>query len=140
MALDRMMNVLESKSMFIPNTSIDWDDYFEDMIGVTRPENTELEEVVLHFFGKTGNYIETKPIHGSQKHRRLADQTLEVSLNLLVNYELEHLILSYADSVKVLHPKWLAQKIKDRLKLAATNYNNELVPHAASDESNTAAK
>ena len=140
MALDRMMNMQESKSAFIPNTSIDWEEYFEDMIGVTRPENTDLEDVVLHFFGKTGNYIETKPIHGSQKHRRLANQTLEVSLNLLVNYELEHLILSYADSVKVLQPEWLAQKIKGRLELAATNYKNKMVPHAATDESNTAAK
>ena len=80
------------------------------------------ENIVLHFFGKTGKYMETKPIHGSQKSKWLNPQTLEISLRLMVNYELERFILSYADTIKVIQPITLANKIYERLLSSARNY------------------
>jgi hypothetical protein len=64
-------------------------DYFEDMIGVTKPVNVNPESITLHFYGKTGYYIESKPIHGSQKSKWITKNVLEVHLELMVNYEFE---------------------------------------------------
>lgn len=113
--LDRILNISETNDSYNSNTQIDWNEYFDDIIGVTKPEGSKPEKIILHFYGKTGHYISSKPIHGYQKHRWIDSGTLEVNLNLIVNYELERFILSYADSVKVIQPLSLAEKIKERI-------------------------
>lgn len=122
LAIDRIVNAVELKGKYEKNTEIDWSEYFEDMIGVTKPENGKIEKVVLHFIGRTGKYVETKPLHGSQKAKWIDKQTLEVSLQLIINYEFERLILSYGESVKVIMPKRLASIIKQRITLSINNY------------------
>jgi predicted DNA-binding transcriptional regulator YafY len=122
LAIDRITGIQEIKSQFHQNDSIDWQEYFEDIIGVTKPEKGVLENVVLHFFDKTGNYIETKPLHGSQRSNWIDDHILEVRLQVIINYELERLILSYAESVAVIQPQSLALSIKTRLHEALNRY------------------
>lgn len=116
--LDRILDISETNESYISNTQIDWNEYFDDIIGVTKPEKIKPEKISLHFYGKTGHYISSKPIHGYQKHRWIDPDILEVNLNLIVNYELERFILSYADSVKVIRPLSLAKKIKERITKA----------------------
>lgn len=115
LALDRIESIEDTSICYIENKEIDWTEYFEDIIGVTRPE-TEIEDVILHFSGKTGKYMESKPIHGSQKSKWLNEHTFEVRLKLYINYELERLIFSYADTVQVLSPERLRQTISNKLK------------------------
>ena len=78
--------------------------------------------IKLHYYGKTGKNMESKPIHGSQKSKWVDEKTLEVNLDLIINYELERLILSYADDVKVLQPKTLVNIIEKRLTEAGKLY------------------
>jgi predicted DNA-binding transcriptional regulator YafY len=120
--LDRIVDINEIRKEFVPNTSIDWNEYFDDIIGVTKPKNAVPEKITLHFFGKTGHYIESKPIHGYQKHQWLDTDTLEVRLELIINYELERFIISYADSVKVVQPQSLAERIKIRMQKGFEQY------------------
>jgi predicted DNA-binding transcriptional regulator YafY len=120
--LDRILTVEEIHEEYVSNTQIDWNEYFDDIIGVTKPENAQSEKITLHFYGKTGHYIESKPIHGYQKHRWLDNNTFEVDLELIINYEFERFILSYADSVKVIYPKSLIDKIKNRMKKGIEQY------------------
>lgn len=58
----------------------------------------------------------------SQKSKWINDDTLEVSLELMINYELESLILSYAGKVKALKPVKLVRSIRDTLKDAVGVY------------------
>jgi predicted DNA-binding transcriptional regulator YafY len=122
LAIDRIVNVAEIKGKHEKNTEIDWSEYFEDIIGVTKPEKGKTEKIVLHFYGKTGKYIESKPLHGSQKANWLDKAVLEVSVEVMINYELERMILSYGESVKVFAPKRLSEQIKQRLILSTNNY------------------
>jgi len=122
LAIDRIESVKELKSKYQKNDVIDWEEYFEDIIGVTKPLDKKVENVVLQFIGRTAKYIETKPIHGSQKPKWLDENTLEVRLEIIINYELERLILSYADSVIVKKPASLAKIVKERLIAASKNY------------------
>lgn len=121
LAIDRIVSVQEKKGKYQKNNKINWLEYFEDIIGVTKPAEAPIETVVLHFYGRTGKYMESKPLHGSQKSKWIDEQTLEVNLQLIVNYELERLILSYADTVKVIAPSSLSQLIRSRLKNALKN-------------------
>lgn len=122
LAIDRILEIEELSIPFIKNTEINWNEYFEDMIGVTKPEGQEIQVITLHFFGKTAHYIKTKPIHGSQKDKWIDSNTLEVRLEVIPNYELERLILSYADSVKVIGPKIFQMQILARLSLGVEQY------------------
>lgn len=125
--LDRIVSFKTSREKFIPNKVIDWDQYFDDIVGVTRPIDGILESVVLLFFGRTGYYIETNPLHRSQKPKWLDKDTFEVRLEVIINYELERLILSYADSVKVIHPESLTEVIANRLENGFLQYKKKQV-------------
>ncbi|MBK9641752.1 MAG: WYL domain-containing protein [Saprospiraceae bacterium] len=122
LAIDRIVSIDEINSSQYRQTIIDWQEYFEDIVGVTKPFDLKIESVLLYFKGKTGNYIETKPIHGSQKSKWLDKNTLEVKLQLIINYEFERLILSYAENVIVRQPVNLVNTIKTRLTEAINQY------------------
>jgi predicted DNA-binding transcriptional regulator YafY len=122
LAIDRIISMKETKGKYQNNNKIDWEVYFEDIIGVTKPLDAVPEKVVLLFKGRTGNYMETKPLHGSQKSKWIDDSNFEVTLDIIINYELERLILSYADSVAVIQPLRLKRIIKSRLEEALFNY------------------
>lgn len=121
-AIDRIEEVLAVAVPFIENEQLDWQDYFSDIIGVSKPIDSELQEVVLHFNQLTGRYMENKSIHETQKHKWLDANTFEVKIKVMLNYELERLILSYGESVKVVKPQILKQKIKERLLKAIAEY------------------
>lgn len=122
LAIDRIVSIKEVRGKYQKNNKIDWQEYFEDIIGVTKPIDSKIEKVVLQFSGRTGSYMESKPLHGSQKSKWLNDNLLEVKLDLLINYELERLILSYADNVQVIQPSSLVKAIEERLKKAYEMY------------------
>ena len=121
-AIDRIEAVSTSNIPFIENELIDWQDYFSDMIGVSKAENAVLETIVLHFNQLTGKYMENKSIHETQKHKWIDENTLEVKIKVMVNYELERLILSYGESVKVIAPTKFKENIILRIEKNRANY------------------
>jgi predicted DNA-binding transcriptional regulator YafY len=121
-AIDRLVEVQSISIPFIENEFIDWQEYFSDMIGVSKAEGAVLENVALHFNQLTGRYMENKSIHETQKHKWIDENTLEVKIKVMVNYELERLLLSYGESVTVLEPQHLREKIKKRLLNGLNNY------------------
>lgn len=114
-ALDRIVKFESSKVKYIKNKTIDFKEYFEDIIGVTRPENGKLTKIDLLFSNEEAPYVLTKPIHGSQKKKKHDENGLLVSIELIPNIELEKLILSFGGNVKVIAPKVFANRIKSRL-------------------------
>jgi predicted DNA-binding transcriptional regulator YafY len=122
LALDRIISIKELESNYNNNCPIVWADYFEDIIGVTKPIDAKIENVKLHFFGKAGKYIESKPLHGSQKSKWISKDLLEVNLELIINYEFERVVLSFCDSVKVINPKSFTDMIEERLQNALKLY------------------
>jgi predicted DNA-binding transcriptional regulator YafY len=115
LALDRMTGFKEISEPYVQNDQIDWPEYFEDMIGVSKPDGATVEKIEIHFYGKTGKYMASKPIHGSQKSKWLDENTLEIKLDIIINYEFERFLLSYADVFRILKPKRLANTIKQKL-------------------------
>ena len=92
------------------------------MVGVTTPDDSLLEEIELIFSKEQANYINTKPIHPSQKARLLDSQELHVRLKLIPNYELEMILLSFGEKVKVIQPISLKSRIMKRLEQATKQY------------------
>ena len=122
-AIDRIISLETMSVKFIFNNTINWQDYFSDMIGVSKPVDGQIEEIVLHFNQLTGKYMENKPLHETQKHKWLNPDTLEVKIKVIPNYELERLILSYGDSIKIIEPLNLKERIKNRIESNSKQYN-----------------
>ncbi|MBS1651878.1 MAG: WYL domain-containing protein [Bacteroidetes bacterium] len=104
------------------NKSINYQEYFEDVIGVTVPEKNKIISIQLLFTPTEAPYILTKPIHGSQKKKELNKKGLLISVDLIPNIEFEKLILSFGENVKVISPKSFSNKIKNRIEKMRGQY------------------
>ena len=98
---------------------IDFEEYFEDFLGLSRPNpEVKVEKIQLLFNIETAPYILSKPIHGSQKILSNDTNGLKIQLSLVPNYYLESLLLSYAENVQIIAPESLRKKIHKRHTLA----------------------
>lgn len=126
LALDRIVN-LTIKEEDSPVSDLSWtSNYFDDVIGVTV--NRGLEPIEITFISPHTNapYIETKPLHHSQKVIEKTDEGVIFSIHVQHNFELERDILAFGDRIKVISPKRLKDTIKQRLNHAIDLYNTEL--------------
>ena len=121
LALDRIESIEETALPYI-TTDIDWEDHFFDIIGVTKPLDGVIEEVHLLFAPEQASYINTKPLHASQKANFVESGELLVRINVIPNYELEMLLLAFGEKVKVVSPEALRHRIKQRVTSALENY------------------
>ncbi len=116
--LDRIVSIAPASDTYI-DSSIEWNEYFEDVIGVTLKDEPA-QKIVMRFSQKQYPYIKSKPIHGSMKI--VSDAEFTISIEVIPNYELEALICSFSTDVEVLSPKWLREKMAERYKELADRY------------------
>ncbi|WP_420583103.1 helix-turn-helix transcriptional regulator [Reichenbachiella sp.] len=109
---------------FIDNTTYDFEEYFDDIIGVTKFNNVDNQKVKLWFAPMQAQYIDTKPLHGTQKLYWQDDGSAHVTIEVIPNVELEHLILRFGESCKVLEPTSLEENIKTKISLSLSNYTS----------------
>lgn len=119
--LDRILNV---KLANVPyrESNINFDEYFEDILGVTKREGQKPEKILLKFPKSKYPYVATKPWHDSQKKVAEDETSVTIELDVVVNYELEQKILSRRDYVEILKPESLRKKIKSRIKTSMDIY------------------
>lgn len=123
LALDRIQGIEVAEDVrFIPNTDIDFDTYFNDVIGVTIPRQDVLKEhILLQISSKQFAYIKAKPLHQSQT---IVDEEKHIiSIDVRPNYELDYHILSLGDAVEVLEPVSYREHIKEKLMACLNKYN-----------------
>ena len=122
-ALDRIHKIKVARKITYHDSGVDWGDYFMDMIGVTNDRKGQVEEVVLHFFNNRGRYVETKPLHHSQKKATLLEKGIhEIKLKLIINQEFEAELLRFGKDVKVVRPADLAHKMRLIYEEVLTHY------------------
>jgi predicted DNA-binding transcriptional regulator YafY len=120
MPLDRIVQMEEINGKYKTN-STDWEDYFYDFVGVTKLDG-DIEEVQLRFSKNQAPYVRTKPLHPSQRIEKMDNGELKVRLQIIPNYELERLILSFGEDVEVLQPTNLRRTIAERINNTKSLY------------------
>lgn len=111
--VDRMRSVQHDESLtFVSNPKFDAATFFDDVIGVTKSLGEKSSKVVLHFDADQAPYVLTKPLHRSQKLLKVhKDGSAIVSVQVVLNLELEREILGFAEHVEVLSPRRLRHNI-----------------------------
>lgn len=127
MAIDRIVSFEPLALAYLANTIIDFSDYFEEVVGVTVPYGQTAQRVLLRIDRARYNYIESKPLHGSQTElAQLSNETsVVVRLQLIPNYEFKTLLFGFADSIEVLEPLSLRTEMAQRAR-AVLEKNREV--------------
>ncbi len=122
LAIDRITNIERCSEVYIANETIDFNEFFEDVVGVTvKPDNATVK-VILKVSLELLPYIESKPIHGSQKPTIKNENEGFIELHVQVNHELISTLFSYMDGIEIMEPEFLRNIFKDRAKAISQKY------------------
>ena len=122
LALDRIISIKETDKNIKPDTT-DWEDYFDEMIGVSKDNKIELIELILRFSKDRIKYVLTKPLHGvTQKNIKTDPEGRTISIKVIPNNELYQLLLSYGSDVEVLEPEDVKIKLKEHAEKMVDYY------------------
>lgn len=122
-ALDRIES-FEEIQMKYKEANVDFEEYFDDVIGVTVPAD-EPEDIIIKVAKKRYNYIKTKPLHMSQRVVEEGDDYAVISINVKVNNELEAQLLSFGSDVEVISPASFRARISEKIKEMNQKYMND---------------
>lgn len=112
-ALDRIIEFKESKMKFRKNDEVNFDEYFDDIIGVTVKRDASAEKLLINLSKEIWPYIESKPLHGSQKIKSRTEKEVLIELEVQINHELLALLFSYMDAIEIIEPKRLREMFKN---------------------------
>lgn len=136
-ALDRIDDVDPMPSVKYMESEEGLEERFYDIVGVTLPQDAQVEKILLWVSESQYPYIETKPLHGSQRIIRgvRAEQLHKyygfddghfVEISCIVNTELKQLIASFIDQVVVLTPTTLRNEMAERVEALLKRYNSRI--------------
>jgi predicted DNA-binding transcriptional regulator YafY len=117
--LDRIKSISQNSEKYIENTTLDFKEYFEDIVGVSFTPNEKPIKIKLKINNEVTPYILTKPLHGSQKKIESKADAAIIEIEVIPNIELRQLILSYGDGMEVISPK----SFRDQMKTVIDNMN-----------------
>ena len=125
-ALDRIHSVeLEKTYPFKECVDFDPEHFFDDTIGVTRLIGDKARRVVIRIDCDNAPYVESKPFHKSQKvEQRFRDGSIQISLKVVINMELERLILGFGGHMEVIAPPELRSRVAESVRIAASRYQD----------------
>ena len=124
LALDRIIAVRkDSGSKYHDNSFFQPEQYLGSMVGVTRELSSTPERVLLRIDANQAPYVITKPLHLSQQ---IVEQhtggAITVSLDVIINFELERLLLGYGSHIEVLAPDSLRESIAAQIRAMLSRY------------------
>lgn len=120
--LDRIISIQGTDEHYIENKNIDFEDYFDDVIGVTIPREGKPESITLKFSPERLQYVLSKPLHHSQKIKDKQMGIIEITV--IPNKELESLILSFGNQVEVISPPHYREQIYHQITDLITRYSS----------------
>ncbi len=113
--LDRIQNLELTNQPIRTQRSEHYRSYRQHAIGVTCQPDRQPERVVLRFSATEYQYIQSLPLHPSQREVGRDERGVEVELFVVINHELEREILAYGEEVEVVGPESLRSRLRERV-------------------------
>jgi predicted DNA-binding transcriptional regulator YafY len=109
-ALDRVIDIEAEEIEFIPSQLHHPEDYFRDIIGITRPKG-EKQDIVLTFTHAISPYIKAQPLHQSQEILEENDEQTTIKLKIIPNYEFYSILLGYGKKLRSASPAFVLEEM-----------------------------
>lgn len=110
-AFDRICNINISEDKFVMPEGLNVESYFSDSFGIMQHDNVQMETIRLKFIAEQGIYVETRPLHHSQKLIGKTDEYMVFELTLRPTFDFFQELMSYGSDLEVLSP----QSLRDRV-------------------------
>lgn len=123
LALDRILEINHLPDEKYVDLEIDGDEYYKEIIGVTV-SNSRAQRVQFWVDRQNAPYVITKPFHKTQRIIKRTNDGVIFNIFVQINFELERMILGFGDSIEVLKPKKLRDRMLKKLKISIANYSN----------------
>lgn len=125
LALDRILSVEPVDAPFRENPEFDSEHFFDDVIGVSKNLHNTPRRVKFWASAEQSKYIKTKPLHPSQKLKseNPEDGSCIFQIEVVINFEMYSVFMSYGPGVKVIYPHYAMCYMKNKLKEAAELYD-----------------
>lgn len=126
-AIDRIVRIEVANDIpWRENPDFDTKHYFDDIIGVTKSVGAKPYIVTFWVSQSICKYIETKPLHPSQKLiKENADGSCIYQIKVIINLEMFSVFLSYGNGIKILSPEKAVNYIQGILADSVKAYNEE---------------
>jgi predicted DNA-binding transcriptional regulator YafY len=126
-SFDRFTKVQETMTSFKPD-KVDRENYFAHTLGVSFSTD-DPQDIVVRFTKNQAAYVNSQPLHTSQKIVSETDDFTTFSYRLVVNIELKMKLLEMGANAKVLKPDnltaWLAEETEKMANLYKSAVKNE---------------
>ncbi len=122
-ALDRMLSVEISDETFEMPENFSPAEFFAEYYGITA-DNTPMAHVVIRTYGNFANYVRTLPLHSSQKEIEHTDEYAVFSYDIRPSVDFVLELMSHGESLEVLEPIDLRQKIRNTLQSSLEKYTS----------------
>lgn len=111
-SLDRIDALIITDHTFEPDKSFDVRAYFADVVGANVDDYFGCQTVALRVYGSQRAYLETLPLHKSQRLIAYTEEYSDYELTLRPEYEFQHAVLALGPDAEILSPSWLRDDIK----------------------------
>jgi predicted DNA-binding transcriptional regulator YafY len=123
LGLDRIKKNGNSIELYDDTLNFNSEKYFLNLIGVSIPKEAEVQTIEIKVKAELVPYIITKPIHKNQEVvKKYANGDVLIRVNLILNYELKSLILSYGSGMIVKKPLLIKEEILKEIEIIRNNY------------------
>lgn len=114
-SLDRMSGLEITSEKAENPTDFKPDNYFRYAVGITSG-NEDPQKVIFWATTIAGKYLQSQPLHASQKIIETEEQRVQISLKVNISEELIRELLSYGGEIKVEAPQQLKEEIIRRAR------------------------
>lgn len=124
-ALDRMLSVEVLPETFKMPEEINAREWFKTIYGVRKYDDMKIQRVLIKAYGKQVRYFRSLPLHSSQEEVETHRDYSLFSYELVPDYDFIQDVLGFGDSVEIMRPLELRNRIKTIVCSLVNRYNHE---------------
>ena len=122
-SFDRILDISMTEETFSILKDFDASEYFWECFGIVKDNDTPLQRIIIRAFGNERYYMRDLPFHHSQKVVSEGKEYADFELWLRPTLDFMGHLLSRSSQIKVLHPQWLADKVRKMLEDTIHRYD-----------------
>ncbi len=123
-SLDRLLSFDEEPELEYVPIGIDIDEYYKDVVGITRPDNGTPITIRFQVNARELPYLTTSPIHHSQVVEEENEEGAILSIHVIPTPELLMWFLSLGDNVKILTECQLREDLVEKCNKIVRMYES----------------
>ena len=134
--LDRIVSIEPVADIpYRENPDFDTEHFFDNVIGVSKNIGNTPRCIKFWATKKRSKYIQTKPIHPSQRLLREnpEDGSCVFRIDVVINFEMYATFMSFGPDVRILYPRSVVSYMRDMYQQAAAMYADDAVSEDADD-------